>query len=95
MTLTTESSDITIEGNIKSIDDFQTIKSAIDAVTEEYDRIDFIIKDSISMTSSVIGYINKIIQKDHILVTMTVSDIRLYTTLEHLGLLKIFNVHKR
>lgn len=94
MTLTTHSSIITIEGNIKTLDDFQQIKGAIDAMVSHYDRIEFIIKDSISMTSSVIGYINKTIHKDKVLVSMRVSDERLYTTLHDLGLLKVFNVKK-
>lgn len=94
MTLTTQGSNITIEGNIKSIDDFQRIKSALDTMTDSHKRIDILIRDSFSMTSSVIGYLNKIIQKDGIILSMQVGDDRLYNILKDLALMSIFNVKK-
>ena len=83
---------VTIEGNIKSVSDFQEIKSIVDSI--EGKTINIIIKDSFSITSSVIGYFNKLIHKDSITINMSVSDSRLYDLLNDLNLISLFNVHK-
>ncbi len=94
MTLTTNGSTITIDGNIKSIQDFQEIKNAVDTVTFNNNSVAFILSNSISMTSSVIGYINKVVQKDGISVSMSVADERLYRILDDLNLIRVFNVRR-
>ncbi|MEA3373398.1 MAG: hypothetical protein U9Q62_06865 [Campylobacterota bacterium] len=92
MTLTRSGSTITIDGNIKSIQDFQEIKNAVDTITTTGNSVEFILDNSMSMTSSVIGYINKVIQKDGVRVSMKVSDERLYGILKDLNLVNVFNV---
>ncbi len=94
MTLKANGSTITIDGNIKSISDFQEIKTAVDSIARSSKSIEMILTNSMSMTSSVIGYLNKIVQKDGIKVSMSISDERLYRTLKDLNLISIFNVRK-
>jgi len=53
-----------IQGNIKSIMDYQTIKSSLDELSKKHTKIIVKIPDSISVTSSVIGYFNKLVLKD-------------------------------
>ena len=57
---------VLIEGNIKSIDDSQKIKSIIDELGE-YDEIVLDLKDSISITSALIGYLTKLSNKKNII----------------------------
>jgi len=94
MTIENKSGKIVIEGNIKSISDFHEIKSIVDEVIESTKNLDILIRDSFSITSSVIGYFNKIIHKDGINLTLTVTDTRLYELLEDLNLIALFHVKK-
>lgn len=95
MQLEVNGSTISISGNIKSVQDFQDIKSAIDRVAASSSVIHFELLESMSMTSSVIGYISKVIHKDGVSVTMLVKDNRLYDLLSDLGLINLFNVKKK
>ena len=95
MQLSTSGTTISIQGNIKSIQDFQEIKSAIDRLKELDTSIHFDFSDSISITSSVIGYITTIIHNDGIDVFMLVDDQRLYDLLNELQLIALFHVKKR
>ena len=92
MTVSNSGNTINIEGNIKSVSDFQEIKKTIDAIHDK--SIKIVIKDSFSITSSVIGYLNKITHKDGVSIQMAVSDARLYELLNDLSLISLFNVHK-
>lgn len=92
MEISSAGNTVTIKGNIKSVSDFQAIKSTIDGV--EGDNIHLIINDSFSITSSVIGYLNKLIHKDGITIHMSVNDARLYDLLNDLNLISLFNVTK-
>ncbi len=85
---------ITIKGNIKSISDFQEIKTCLDDITCTDKSITLKIIDSISITSSVIGYLTKLVYKDKIHISMTVGDKRLYELLDELSLISQFNVQK-
>jgi len=77
---------------IKSVSDFQEIKTTIDAISGTSINLEII--DSFSITSSVIGYLNKLIHKDGITIHMSVSDSRLYELLNDLSLISLFNVRK-
>ena len=66
MEIKTSANKVVINGNIKSISDFQNIKTEVDAVAGAHRDITVEIVDSLSITSSVIGYFNKLILKDGI-----------------------------
>ena len=66
MEISISSNIVTIEGNMKSISDFQIIKQNIDGVIENNKSLIINIVDSLSITSSIIGYLNKLVLKDNI-----------------------------
>ena len=94
MNISTSSNKITIEGNIKSIGDFQIIKNNIDGIVANHQNIIVDIVNSLSLTSAVIGYFNKLILKDNISVQVNVGDKQLYDLLNDLNLTSIFNLKK-
>ncbi|MBC8236753.1 MAG: hypothetical protein H8E76_00850 [Helicobacteraceae bacterium] len=94
MELTTTSDTLSISGNIKSINDFQDIKNRLDSMKTTTKNIVIIIKDSISVTSSVIGYFNKLILKDKITLRMKIGNAELIELLDDLHLIETFNVSK-
>ena len=85
---------ITITGNIKSISDFAKIKSLVDNVTSQHKNIVVNIVNSLSVTSSVIGYFNKLILKDKINVKMNVGSEQLINLLDDLNLTSTFKAKK-
>lgn len=91
MTLTTSANTITIEGNIKSQQDFLSIKNSVESMGDTK-SIHFNLVDTMSMTSSVIGFLTKIILKDNISVSMNINDERLYELLSDLNLVQTFKV---
>lgn len=94
MELIIQGNEFVIEGNIKSVGDFQIIKSAIDARLKELSSVNIVVKDSISMTSSVIGYFTKLAQKDKKEIRMAIGNDELIELLEDLGLSMLFRVRK-
>jgi len=94
MEITNVGSKVTIQGNIKSVGDHQKIKNLLDSVSQDSTSITIDLKDSISITSSVIGYLIKLIHKDNINISMKVGDIRLYDLLDDLNLISTFNAKK-
>ena len=95
MNISTSSNVVTITGNIKSISDFQSIKSTIDSMKDSMQDITIDIKDSISITSSVIGYLNKLILKDSINLNMKIGNEQLMHLLEDLNLTGTFKAKRR
>jgi hypothetical protein len=86
-------SEITITGNIKSIEDSLEIKNAVNALQKRGARSILLrIQDSFSMTSTVIGHLMKLVNLDKVSVSMVVGDDRLYQLLEELSLIHPFNV---
>jgi len=83
-----------ILGNIKSVSDFQEIKTKIDLMVTSQKDIVVDIKESLSITSSVIGYFNKLILKDKIRVTMNIGNKQLFELLDDLSLRSVFNAKK-
>ena len=85
--------ELTITGNIKSIEDGMEIKTAIKTLHNKgAERILLRIQDSFSMTSTVIGYLMRLVNLDKIPVSLVVGDHRLYQLLEELSLVQPFNV---
>jgi len=83
---------VTITGNIKSIGDYQTLKDTLERVVANEKSIMINIKDSISITSSVIGYLTKLVQKDDIDVQIKVGDENLYELFDEINLIQLFKV---
>ena len=93
MEISTSGNTVTITGNIKSVSDYQAIKTTLDALTRN-SSITINIKDSISITSSVIGYFNKLVLKDKINIQMNIGNEQLMELLQDLNLASIFNAKK-
>ncbi len=94
MEISTSSNIVTITGNIKSVSDFQQIKETLDSVTRQNKSVTINIVDSLSITSSVIGYLNKLILKDKIDVNMKIANAQLIDLLDELNLTSLFKVRK-
>lgn len=91
MEISSSSNVVTIVGNIKTVSDYQDIKTAIDSVVANNRSLTINIKDSISMTSSVIGYLNKLVLKDKIAISMQIGNSQLLELLDDLNLKSVFN----
>ena len=94
MEISSSSNIVNIDGNIKSISDFQEIKNALDLLTNTHKEIVIELKNSISITSSVLGYFNKLVLKDGIRISLHVRDNQLISLLDDLNLIQVFNVRK-
>jgi hypothetical protein len=94
MQISTSSNIITITGNIKSVNDFQEIKASVDLFIAQSKELTLIIQDSLSITSSVIGYFNKLVLKDKINITMKVGNPQLLELLDDLNLVSVFKARK-
>jgi len=94
MEITSSSNTVTITGNIKSISNFSEIKNIVDSVVNQHKNITINIVDSLSITSSVIGYFNKLILKDKISLEMRVGNEQLMDLLTDLNLASIFKARK-
>ncbi len=91
----TGTAEVTVLGHIKSIDDYQKIKEVVKGLVSSGNKSIVVkIPDSMSMTSSVIGYFLKLINGDHVKITMLVRDERLYNILDAMKLIAIFDVQK-
>lgn len=87
------SNELIISGNIKSIEDSQEIKKAIELLQRSGAKNVLLrIQDSFSMTSTVIGYLMKLVNIDKTPVSLVVGDTRLYQLLDELSLLQTLNV---
>ncbi len=95
MDISSSANTVKITGNIKSISDFQSIKSTIDAIKDSTSTITLDIRDSISITSSVIGYLNKLVLKDSIDLNMKVANAQLMELLNDLNLTGTFKAKRR
>jgi len=84
---------VKISGNIKSTSHFQTIFTEIESLLKNnIKELDIYILDSISLTSSVIGYFSKLVYSNNIDLKIFVSDPQLYELLEDLGLIDVLKV---
>lgn len=94
MDISVSNNTLTILGNIKSVADYQTIKSTVDRLANSNDNINIHIPESISITSSIIGYLNKLILKDKKNLTMSIGNDQLMELLEDLNLKTLFKAKK-
>ena len=94
MEITSSTNTIKITGNIKSISNFAEIKNLVDSVVTQHKNITINIIDSLSITSSVIGYFNKLILKDNINIEMRVGNDQLMLLLTDLNLASTFKARK-
>ncbi|PHQ65672.1 MAG: hypothetical protein COB99_02665 [Sulfurimonas sp.] len=94
MEITSSTNTINITGNIKSISNFSEIKNLVDGVITQHKSITINLIDSLSITSSVIGYFNKLILKDNINIEMRVGNEQLMHLLSDLNLASTFKARK-
>ena len=85
---------VTIDGNIKTVTDYQELKKNIDPLVKSNKNIEIILRDSISITSSVIGYFNKLVLKDKIELKIAVASELLFELFKDLNLVELFRVRK-
>ena len=94
MEISVSANNVVITGNIKTINDYQQIKESLDNLTQNHKHIIITIQDSISITSSVIGYLNKLVLKDNIDIEIKVGDAQLMELFEDLNLVSLFKVKR-
>ena len=85
---------VKISGNMKSVMDYKELKTLLDSVSGEHTTITLDVVDSISITSSIIGYLNKLVLKDKITLNMHVGNALLFELLDELSLIELFHVKK-
>ncbi len=87
---------IIIEENIKSLNDNDVIKVAIENAwnTDTDKPIEIHIKDSFIITSSVIGFLIKFIKKDKIPITLYINNNELYEMMDDMNLIQALNIKK-
>ena len=85
---------VIITGNIKTVGDYQKIKEVLDGLVSKEKSIFIDITDSISITSSVIGYLTKLVQKDNIDLHIKVKNTNLYELFDEINLIRLFNVSR-
>ena len=94
MEISVSANKVLITGNIKTVNDYQQIKESLDNLIQNHKHIVIKIEDSISITSSVIGYLNKLVLKDKIDIEIKVGDAQLMELFEDLNLVSLFKVKK-
>jgi anti-anti-sigma regulatory factor len=92
--ITVSGSTVTITGNIKTINDYELFKQKLDGMVSNEKKIIIDIIDSISITSSIIGYLTKLVQKDGVDIHIRVRDENLYELLDEINLIELFHVKK-
>lgn len=94
MQLNTNGNNVEIVGNIKSVSDYQKIKQTLDNIVLHNSSISLSIVDSISITSSVIGYFNKLVLKDGVTLSISVGNDSLKELFDDLNLTNVFKVRR-
>jgi len=94
MNISVSSNKVTVSGNLKSVGDFQSLKETIDSLKTVEKTIIIEIVDSLSITSSIIGYLNKLVLKDGVNLEMKVGNDSLKSLLDELHLSEVFKVQK-
>jgi len=95
MEISANGTSVTIEGNIKTIGDYNSIRSTIQGIVDGGNtNISLSILNSISLTSSIIGYLLKLVKKDGVRISTKIGDNRLHELLSELNLIEAFNVQK-
>ena len=88
--------DVIVSGTIKTIIDGQTIKDAVKRLFEQDTQkvVNLHIKDSFIITSSVIGFLIKLIKVDKMALYVHVKSTELYSMLEDMNLIDSMNIRK-
>ena len=95
MEISASGSVVTIEGNIKTIGDYNSIRATVQGIVDSGNQsISINIPNSISLTSSIIGYLLKLAKKDGVRISTKIGDNRLHELLSELNLIDVFNVSK-
>jgi len=95
MEISASGTSVIIEGNIKTIGDYNSIRSTIQSIVDGGNtNISLSILNSISLTSSIIGYLLKLVKKDGVRINTKIGDNRLHELLSELNLIEAFNVQK-
>jgi hypothetical protein len=94
MQISTSANTVIIEGNVKSLGHFQEIKNVIDDILSTSSNIIMHLKDSISLTSNVIGYLTKLVITKDVSLQLKVENETLYRLLDDLNLISVLNVQK-
>jgi len=87
---------ITVKGNIKAVSHYEEIKREIEKIisnTPDTTNIKILILESISITSSIIGYLCKLVDEG-IHLEMHVQNDRLHELLDDLNLIPLLNVKR-
>ncbi len=82
---------VIIKGDITNIDDFEKIKSIIEPLKNKKELVIEII-DSVYITSSLIGYLYKLKEKDEVDLIIKIAKNELKEVFEDLNLLEVFKV---
>jgi adenosine deaminase len=91
--LSSENGSIQISGNIKSIDDYLAIKSSFQELVDAgHRKIDVSFVNSVSITSSVIGFMLKLVNVDKVDLNVYAGDRKLIALMEELDLQEVFKV---
>jgi len=85
---------IMITGNIKSINHYQSIANELDKLKNSHQNITIYIYDSISITSSVIGHLCKLVSTTNLALSLFVENDSLHSLLSELNLIQTLNVKK-
>ncbi len=94
MTIKSTHNNITILGNIKSLTHHHDIIKELEIIKREYQNITIHILNSISITSSVIGYFCKLVDSEKINLSLHINNNDLYNLLDELNLINVLNVQK-
>jgi len=88
--------ELTIKGNIKTIDDCIALRAAIQKLVDGgISSITLKIPDSFAMPSAVIGYLMKLVNRDKVHLNIIAGDHRLRELLDELQLTELFGVRER
>jgi len=87
---------VCVEGNIKSSSDASMIRSAIEKIADEEPERAIVLrlKDSFIITSSVIGFLVKFINKDKLNIALEIGNEELFSMLEEMELHRLFRAKK-
>ena len=88
--------ELTINGNIKTIDDSIALRAAVQKLVEGgCSGVVLRIPDSFAMPSAVIGYLMKLVNRDKVHLNIIAGDKRLRELLDELQLTELFGVRGR
>lgn len=93
--VSTHNNVVRVSGQVQNIADYALIRERIsELISNNVRDIKIIFEDSNAVTSSVIGFLLKISQKDKIKIHVVAKNEDLYLLFEILGLVEIFRVTK-